>query len=127
MATLDGSAIFGLATHFTENPVENEHQINQFFGINGLQSLFGGQRGRTIHVTGVLVASSPAGLTAARNIIMNFADGLTHTLVDNFGDVYVNVIFKGNIGWSGPPRPGFNPSFGNGFFRPYQMLLVGLT
>jgi hypothetical protein len=127
MATLDGSNIFGLATHVTENPVENEHQLNQYFGINGQQSLFGGTRGRTFTITGVLVASSPAGLTAARNVIENFANGLTHTLVDNFGDVYVNVIFKGDIDWTGPPRPGFNAGFGQGFFRPYKMTLIGLT
>ena len=56
MTTLDGNSIFGTAVSVVHNPHPNAQQINHFFGIDGQQTLFGGTRGRTFIISGVLSA-----------------------------------------------------------------------
>jgi hypothetical protein len=46
VTTLGGHAIFGNAVTVVHNPHPNAQQINQYFGIDGQQTLFGGTRGR---------------------------------------------------------------------------------
>ncbi len=59
MTTLDGNPIFGDAVCVQHLPHPNTQQINEFFGINGQQTLFGGTRGRTFAISGVLSAGPP--------------------------------------------------------------------
>ena len=95
MTTLDGNSIFGNAVTVIHNPHQNAQQINHFFGTDGQQTLFGGTRGRTFIISGVLSASSMPTLNAVEATLLSYADGLTHTLVDNRGRIWPNVIFRG--------------------------------
>ena len=106
MTTLDGNAIFGDAVNVIHNPRPNAQQINHFFGIDGQQTLFGGTRGRSFVISGVLSGSSMTTLNAVEATLLSYADGLTHTLVDNRGRIWPNVIFRGEYAPSPTgPRP----------------------
>jgi hypothetical protein len=123
MAALDGSPVFGEAVSVSHNPHPNAQQINNFFGINGTQTLFGGTRGRTFMIKGLFVGDTPADCAAAEGDLLNFADGLTHTLEDNVGRSWPNVIFKGEY----QPSPNYHALAGGGVCLPYKCVMEGLT
>jgi hypothetical protein len=124
MTTLDGNPIFGDAVCVQHSPHPNTQQINEFFGINGQQTLFGGTRGRTFIISGVLSASNMPTLNAVEATLLSYADGLTHTLVDNRGRIWPNVIFRGEY----TPSPmGPRPLAGGGWCLPYRLVMEGLT
>jgi hypothetical protein len=124
VTTLDGNAIFGTAVIVVHNPHPNAQQISQFFGINGQQTLFGGTRGRSFRISGVLSASTMSALNAAESTLLSYADGLTHTLVDNRGRIWPNVIFRGEYA---PSSSGPRPLAGGGWCLPYRLVMEGLT
>ncbi len=124
MTTLDGNPIFGSAVSVIHNPHPNAQQMNQFFGVNGRQTLFGGTRGRTFIVSGVLSAQSLALLNTAESTLLSYADGLVHTLVDNRGRIWPNVIFRGEYS---PSHTGPRALAGGGWCLPYRLVLEGLT
>ena len=124
MTTLDGSAIFGDAVNVVHNPRPNAQQINHFFGVDGQQTLFGGTRGRTFVISGVLSASNIPMLNAVEATLLSFADGLTHTLVDNRGRIWPNVVFRGEYA---PSPMGPRPLAGGGWCLPYRLVMEGLT
>ena len=106
------------------NPHANAQQINHFFGVDGQQTLFGGVRGRTFIISGVLSASNMPTLNAVEATLLSYADGLTHTLVDNRGRIWPNVIFRGEY----MPSPmGPRPLAGGGWCLPYRLVMDGLT
>jgi hypothetical protein len=124
MATLDGEAVLGEAVHVQHNPHPIAQQMNEFFGINGMQTLFGGQRGRTLLVSGVLVGNDLPEINQAEAALLSFADGLAHTLIDDRGRVFGNVIFKGEYqSFEHGPRL----LAGGGWCLPYKISLTGLT
>jgi hypothetical protein len=124
VTTLDGNAIFGNAVTVIHNPHPNAQQINQYFGIDGQQTLFGGTRGRAFVISGVLSAPNIATLNAVEATLLSYADGLTHTLVDNRGRVWPNVIFRGEYT---PSSIGPRPLAGGGWCLPYRLMMEGLT
>ena len=124
MTTLDGSSIFGNAVTVTHNPRPNAQQMNHFLGANGQQSLFGGTRGRTFVISGVLSGPNVPTLNAVEATLLSFADGLTHTLVDNRGRIWPNVIFRGEYA---PAPTGPRPLAGGGCCLPYRLVMEGLT
>jgi hypothetical protein len=124
MTTLDGSPVFGVAVHVQHNPHPNAQQMNEFFGINGMQTLFGGQRGRTLLISGVLVGDTIADINASEAALLSFADGLAHTLIDDRGRVFDNVIFKREYqSFEQGPRL----LAGGGWCLPYKLTMTGLT
>ena len=124
MTTLDGNAIFGTAVTVNHNPHPNAQQMNQFFGTDGQQTLFGGTRGRTFIISGVLSASNMPTLNAVEATLLSYADGLTHTLVDNRGRIWPNVIFRGEYT---PSSMGPRPLAGGGWCLSYRLVMEGLT
>jgi hypothetical protein len=124
VTTLDGNPIFGDAVNVVQNPHPNAQQINHYFGIDGQQTLFGGTRGRTFIISGVLWASSISALNAIEATLLSYADGLTHTLVDNRGRSWPNVIFRGEYA---PSPMGPSPLAGGGWCLPYRLVMEGLT
>ena len=124
MPTLDGSPVFGLACNVLHTPHPNAQQINEFFGITGVQTLFGGGRGRTFMISGVLVADDIPGINVVEAALLSFADGLPHTLVDNRGRVWQNVIFRGEYQ---PFEQGPRWLAGGGYALPYKLTMMGLT
>ncbi len=124
MTTLDGNSIFGNAVNVMHNPHPNAQQVNHFFGIDGQQTLFGGTRGRRFVICGVLSAPTIATLNAVEATLLSFADGLTHTLVDNRGRIWPNVIFRGEYT---PSSMGPRALAGGGWCLPYRLVMEGLT
>jgi hypothetical protein len=124
VTTLDGNAIFGNAVTVLHSPHPNAQQINQYFGINGRQTLFGGTRGRTFIISGVLTAQDIATLNLVEATLLSFADGLTHILVDNRGRTWPNVTFRGEYA---PSPMGPRPLAGGGWCLPYRLVMEGLT
>jgi hypothetical protein len=123
MATLDGNAVLGVATHVQMKPHANAQQIAEFFGVDGVFTLFGGSRGRTFLIDGVLVADNIGDLNALEVALLSYADGNTHTLVDDRGRVWPNVIFRGEYE---PIAAGPKP-LPNGWCLPYKCVMTGLT
>lgn len=91
--TYGGFAIFGVATSVEHIPNANAQQIAAFFGVQGVQSLMGGGRGRAFGIDGLLVGSTTAGVRAAESALLTYADGLARTLTDTTGSVWPNVVF----------------------------------
>lgn len=124
MTTLDGNPIFGEAVRVQHIPHPNAQQINQFFGINGQQTLFGGTRGRSFLINGMLTAGDIPTLNAAESTLLSYADGLPHTLVDNRGRTWLNVVFGGGYV---PCSQGPYPLAGGGWGLSYRLMMTGLT
>jgi hypothetical protein len=124
MATIDGSAVFGLAVHVQHNPHPNAQQMNEFFGVNGNQTLFGGTRGRTLLISGVFIGNSIGDINAAESALLSFADGLPHTLSDDRGRSFPNIIFRGDYqSFEQGPRL----LAGGGYCMPFKCTMMGLT
>ena len=91
MATYGGNNIFGSAVTMATSDNPRSKQLNTFFGLNGVESLDGGARGRTTQVTGILSWDSAAGLAALESSFRKYNDGVARMLVDNLGNVWTNV------------------------------------
>lgn len=121
--TYDGLPnLFGAATRANYGPIPVVRQENQFFGLNGTQSLHGGTRGVQITVQGVLVGSSPGEVVDAESTLNSYVDGVGRTFVDNFGRTYHNVIVTS---FAVPHDAGIRPCT-MGFGLPYSITLQWL-
>jgi hypothetical protein len=98
--------------------------MNVWFGINGQQTLFGGTRGRTFMISGVLAGESLLDINNAETALLSYADGLPHTLVDNRGRTWSNVIFRGEYQ---PSAEGPKPLAGGGWCLPFKCVLEAMT
>src|SRR5437764_559244 len=90
-----GAAVFGVAVSIQEVAHPNAHQLDSFFGVSGATSLYGGGRGRTFMISGVLVSGTDSleDLNTAEEILRNFVrDGIARTLIDTRGRTWDNVI-----------------------------------
>jgi hypothetical protein len=123
MMTLDGANIFGAAVQFQQVANPTAQQNNSFFGVSGTQSLFGGSRGRTFLIRGLLLGSTIEDLNAAEATILTYADGIARTLVDPRGRTWPNVIFRGEFT---PESRGPYPT-ASGWALPYRAVFHGLT
>ena len=122
-ATFGGNPIFGLLTacQATMNPLAT--QVESFFGVPGTLSKFGGTRGLTIMLEGVLFDSDLASLNADEQNLLSFADGVARTFVDQRGRTFTNVLFNGEYT---PRADGPHPT-NFGWCLAYSMTLRGLT
>jgi len=120
--TYGGSAIFGPAAQIVMAVQPNAVELITYFGVDGVQQLDGGTRGRTLTVTGVLVDATPAAIIADGQLFESFADGVSRTLVDSTGTAWPNVVFRNEFQWTGP----FMPTVG-GWCRQYSATFHGLT
>jgi hypothetical protein len=123
MMTFGGSNIFGTAVKLQHLSQPNAQQVNTYFGVSGAQTLYGGGRGRTFAVSGVLIAPTIADLNTAEAAFQSYADGIARTLVDSRGRVWANVLFKGEFT---PDSRGPYPT-SNGWALPYRALFYGLS
>lgn len=90
-ASYDGAFIFGTAVKMTSPINPSADQENAFFGISGVESLFGGTRGRATLVTGLLYGDGAAGLASAEALFESYLDGIARVLVSTLGVAYSNV------------------------------------
>jgi hypothetical protein len=121
--TFGGSSIFGTACHVVHSPHPIALQKDGYFGVTGMTSLYGGGRGRTFEVTGVLVGTTLANVIAAEGILLSYADGIARTFVDTQGRAWPNVIFEGEY----QPSPTGPKPTDFGWCLPYRCILRGLT
>jgi hypothetical protein len=122
MASYGGVGIFGAAVSMTTSDYPRETQVNSFFGINGLESLDGGFRGRITKVQGVLFGQSAFLLASAEGLFRSYNDGLARTLVDNLETIwpYVRLLSFQPLGKARQAADGT-------FFRGYQAQFLHLA
>jgi hypothetical protein len=123
MVTYDGVNVFGAAVQFQHTAHPNAQQINTFFGVSGTQSLYGGGRGRTFLIRGILQGATLTDLNTAETAILNYADGVARTLVDPRGRAWTDVIFRGEFATD--PRGPYPASVG--WALPYKAVFHGLS
>jgi hypothetical protein len=122
-ANYGGAFIFGSAVSIQHIANSNAQQVDNFFGVSGNVTLYGGGRGRIFMVSGVLTADNLTDLNAAEAQFLSFADGVARNLVDTRGRVWTNVIFKGEFH---PDAMGPKPT-DTGWCIPYRAVFHGLT
>lgn len=115
MPVFGGANIFGASVAMITNDRPRAVQINAFFGINGVEALDGGSRGRYTDVTGVLSGVTAAGLASAEALFRSFEDGIPRTLVDTYGASWPNATLEAFA-----PQGRVRQSPYGYFFRPYR-------
>jgi hypothetical protein len=118
-----GAPIFGLVREMEHVPNSCAQQVDAFFGVPGHIGLFGGARGRTFIISGVLHESDIPTLNADEALIHSYADGIARTLVDTRGRIWFNVVF--NDEFETDPR-GPRPT-DVGWCLAYRAVFHGLT
>ncbi len=125
MATYGGVNIFGRSVRIAHTIDPSAGQINEFFGINGQQHLWGGFRGRVFFVEGVLFGANQAALTAAEALWIGgsgvVGDGIARTLVDTVAVSWPYVLA---ISFEQKGRRIFD---GRGLYLPYKAAFKGLV
>lgn len=122
--SLGGFPVFGYAVHITMVPNANAAQTAAFFGVQGVQEMDGGTRGRTFQVEGLMAGANPAAVQANESALEQFADGNTRILYDTTGAAWPNVVYKNNFMWQG--KYAWSPTLA-AWVRPYRLVLHGLT
>lgn len=94
MPTYDGVNLFGYAvkTRMIQNP--SAAQINEFFGVTGTQSLYGGGRGRTFLIDGVLTAPDYPTLQTLIGQILSYDDGIGRVFYHPVYGTWGSVVFR---------------------------------
>lgn len=123
MATLGGADIFGQAVRVNHSPLADAEQVNAFFGTTGVQSVYGGGRGRVFEVRGLLVGESIPAVIAAEDTLLSYVDGIARDFVDNDGRTWPSVKFNGE--YKQDPG-GIMPCTPYGYCRGYSLVLRGL-
>lgn len=122
--TFNGNAIFGQAVSIIHVPNAQALQMNAFFGLQGVTTLFGGTRGRIFLVRGVLVAEDIPTLNAYEAVIDSYNDGNAYVLSDTRGRSWSNVQYRGEFK---PDQRGLGIAGGGTLWSlAYEMYLHGL-
>jgi hypothetical protein len=124
--------MFGMAVRMQQVPSKAAQQLDAFFGVPGVLSTFGGSRGRTFFVTGVLFDVDLPTLSAAEDLFTpgvagTMADGVARPLFDTRGRTWANVVYVGQFQ---PAKNGPLPavwSGNSGWSLAYQALFHGLS
>jgi hypothetical protein len=130
--TYGGVPIFGIAVHIEQVPAQSAQQVEAFFGVPGILSVFGGARGRSFQITGVLFDFDLFSLNADENFFTpgvsgTVADGVARVLFDTRGRSWANVVYMGQFQ---PDAMGPRPAvcgLGSGWALPYKAVFHGLS
>ena len=122
MASYGGASIFGTGLSMATAQTPREAQINAFFGVNGLECLDGGARGRVTFARGLLIGNSALELNLAENLFRSFHDGQARMLVDNMGNTWPDVRMLAFL-----PVGRVRQSPSGVFFRPYVARFLHLS
>ncbi|WP_422932028.1 hypothetical protein [Singulisphaera sp. PoT] len=116
-----GDSMFGYAVKMKMVVNPTAEQLNQFFGISGSQSLYGGTRGRTFLVDGLFAAEDLDTLNAYEGNFLSYLDGIARTMVDTRGRAWANVLLR-------QLEPGEKILHDQrGLYLPYKAMFNGLT
>ena len=87
--------------------------------------IYGGTRGRTFLISGVLVGDSIAAVAAAEATLLSYDDGVGRTLTDTLGRSWPAVVFTGQYQTdaNGPQRLADGSG---GWGLPYKATFVSL-
>lgn len=121
-AAFGGSNIFGAAVRCNVNPHASANQTATFFGISGVLATWGGSRGRTFYVEGVLTGADFNELALAEELIESYNDGIARVFTDTWGVDWAYVVYRGEYQRTGKPL--FTST---GVCQPYKMVLHGLV
>jgi hypothetical protein len=92
MATYDGSNIFGFSRIRMEvNP--SAAQVNEFFGAQGQQSLYGGSRGRVFLIEGIWTGDNDT-LAASVATMLSYDDGIGRAFAHPIYGTWPRVVFR---------------------------------
>jgi hypothetical protein len=91
MPSFGGANVFGTAVTMSTADYPRQYQVNAYFGLNGLEMLDGGARGRVTLVEGILYGSTAAALAGAEATFRSYNDGIARVLVDQFGTSWASV------------------------------------
>ncbi len=93
LTTYDGGAIFGRAVKVKMLANPSASQISEYFGVGGQQSSYGGSRGRTFLVEGLIFSydGDPAAQTA---LILSYDDGIGRVFYHDFWGTWPGVIYR---------------------------------
>lgn len=130
--TYGGVPIFGQAVHIEQVPAQSAQQVEAFFGVPGMLSVFGGSRGRSFQISGVLFDFDIPSLNADEDVFTpgvsgSLADGVARTLLDTRGRSWANVVYMGQFQ---PDPMGPRPAvcgFGAGWALAYKAVFHGLS
>jgi hypothetical protein len=122
--TYDGQFVLGTACHVVHTPHEAAVQRDSFFGISGVLNLWGGGRGRTFHVSGVLVGASESDVLAIQTALLSYDDGIARVFTDTYGVAWPNVLVR--AGTYRPSPEGVKPC-NLGAALHYSITLEGLS
>lgn len=86
MPSFDGlTGFFGAAYKISTSNVERSTQINEFFGLDGIEALDGGFRGRITVATGIAYGDTINDVASVIETIRGYDNGLYYTLIDSAG------------------------------------------
>ena len=130
--TYGGVPIFGQAVHIEQVPMQAAQQLEAFFGVPGLLSVFGGTRGRSFQISGVLYDVDLPSLNLDEDIFTpgvlgSVADGIARPLADTRGRTWANVVYLGQFtpDPNGPSLAVWNGA--SGWALPYRAVFHGLS
>ncbi len=130
--TYGGRPIFGFAVHIEQVPAQSAQQVEAFFGVPGMLSVFGGSRGRSFQISGVLFDFDIVSLNLDEDVFTpgvngSLADGVARVLTDTRGRNWANVVYTGQFQ---PDPMGPRPAVcgaGGGWALPYKAVFHGLS
>lgn len=94
MPSFAGSDIFGVDVSMSTADQPLARQQNAYPGVNGVESLTMGSRGRVTAARGRLRADSLGGLAALMNGFRSLRDGNAYPLVDTMGVTWPFVVLE---------------------------------
>jgi hypothetical protein len=122
VATYGGIAIFGTGVEMRTVDLPRSVQDNTFFGIDGVEELDGGFRGRMTVVKGLLYAQTSFGLASVEGTFRSYLDGVVRDLTDTTGTTWPNVRLQ-----SFQPNGRVRQAPDGTFFRSYLARFFHLT
>lgn len=123
MATYGGVDIFQRPFSIVHTVNPSAQQLNEFFGVSGQQSLWGGQRGRTFLATGMLFAPTAVAINAMESQFASYAgDGIARVLVDTRGRAWEQVLCES---FAPDGRVKADPTYG--YYVTYKAVFRGLV
>jgi hypothetical protein len=120
---LNGVAVFGTACHVVHDPAPAASQKDGYFGVTGITALWGGGRGRSFQINGVLHGPDLPTVIALEAVLLSYADGIARVFTDTQGRTWANVIFDGEY----KPNPEGPKITDFGWCLPYSCVLHGLS